>query len=69
MHFAPGKTEKTVAVPVPNDAHDEGSETLALSRPFGAQPADGTTTEIVVNTAPLPRALVVRFGRTVRNPG
>ena len=58
---------KTVSVPVLNDAHDEGSETLtlALSAPFGAEVADGTATGTIVNTGPMPRAWITRFGRTV----
>ena len=57
----------TVSVAVLNDAHDEGSETLtlALSRPFGAELADGTATGTIVNTGPMPQAWITRFGRTV----
>ena len=46
LRFEAGETAKTVSVPVLNDAHDEGSETLtlALSAPFGAEVADGTAT-------------------------
>ena len=64
MHFAPGESEQTVGVTVRNDAHDEGSEplTLTLSHPFDAQLADGTTTEIIVNTDPIPKAWIARFG-------
>ena len=67
LRFAPGETVKTVSVPVLNDAHDEGSETLTLtlSHPFGAQLADGTATGTIVNTDPMPRAWITRFGRTV----
>ena len=58
LRFGPGETAKTVSVPVLNDAHDEGSETLtlALSAPFGAEVADGTATGTIVNTGPMPRA-------------
>ena len=57
LRFAPGETAKTILVPVLNDAHDEGSETmtLTLSHPFGAQLADGTATGTIVNTDPIPR--------------
>ena len=67
VRFAPGETEKTVAVPVLDDFHDEGSETLALtlSHPFGAQLADATATGTIVNTDPIPKAWIARFGRTV----
>ena len=67
VRFAPGETRKTVSVPVLNDAHDEGSETLTLtlSRPFGAELADGTATGTIVNTDPIPQAWITRFGRTV----
>ena len=58
---------KTVSVPVLNDDHDEGRETLTLtlSSPFGAQIADGTATGTIVNTDPIPKAWIARFGRTV----
>ena len=67
LRFAPGEVQKTVSVPVLNDAHDEGSETLtlALSRPFGAELADSDATGTIVNTDPLPKAWITRFGRTV----
>ena len=67
LRFAPGETAKTVSVPVLNDDHDEGRETLTLtlSSPFGAQIADGTATGTIVNTDPIPKAWIARFGRTV----
>ena len=67
VRFAPGETQKTVSVRVLNDAHDEGSETLTLtlSRPFGAELADATATGTIVNTDPIPKAWITRFGRTV----
>ena len=67
VRFASGETQKTVSVRVLNDAHDEGSETLTLtlSRPFGAELADGTATGTIVNTDPIPKAWTTRFGRTV----
>ena len=67
LRFEAGETAKTVSVPVLNDAHDEGSETLtlALSRPFGAELADGAATGTIVNTGPMPQAWITRFGRTV----
>ena len=67
VRFAPGQTEKTVAIEVLPDEHDEGSETmtLTLSRPFGATPADATATGTISNTGPMPAAWLARFGRTV----
>ena len=67
LRFEPGVTEKTVAVQVLEDAHDEGSETLSLtlSDPFGTRLADGQATGTIVNTDPLPKAWLARFGRTV----
>ena len=67
LRFAPGETAKTVSVRVRNDTHDEGSETLtlSLSRPFGADIGDGEAVGTIVNTGPMPRAWITRFGRTV----
>ena len=67
LRFEAGETAKTVSVRVLNDAVDEGSETLtlALSAPFGATLSDGTATGTIVNTGPVPRAWIARFGRTV----
>ena len=67
LTFAAGETEKTVSVPVLDDAHDEGSETLTLtlSNPAGAYLADGTATGTINNTDLMPQAWLARFGRTV----
>ena len=67
VRFAPGETSKTVAVAVLDDAHDDGSETmtLALSAPFGAELGDGEATGTIVNSDPVPKAWLARFGRTV----
>ena len=69
LSFAAGETEKTVSVPVLDDAHDEGSETLTLtlSNPSGAYLADGSATGTITNSDPMPLAWMVRFGRTVGN--
>ena len=50
-----------------DDAHDEGSETvtLTLSNATGASIADGTATGTITNHDPMPKAWMVRFGRTV----
>ena len=59
--------EKTVSVPVLDDAHDEGSEslTLTLSNPSGAHVVDGSATGTINNSDYMPRAWLARFGRTV----
>ena len=67
LKFAPGETEKTIPVPVLDDAHDEGEETmrLRLSAASGAAIADGVATGTIENSDPIPRAWLARFGRTV----
>ena len=67
LSFAAGETEKSVSVPVLDDGHDEGSETLTLTlaNPSGAYLADGSATGTINNTDPMPLAWMVRFGRTV----
>ena len=67
LTFAAGETEKTVSVPVLDDGHDEGSETLTLtlSNPSGGYVADGTATGTITNTGAMPEAWIARFGRTV----
>ena len=67
LSFAAGETEKTVSVPVLDDAHDEGSETLTLtlSNPSGAYLADGSAIGTINNSDPMPLAWMVRLGRTV----
>ena len=67
LTFAAGETEKTVSVPVLDDAHDEGSETLTLtlSNASGAHIADGSATGTINNTDHMPQAWLARFGRTV----
>ena len=65
--FAPGETSKVVEVPVLDDAHDEGSETmtLVLSNVQGAPIDDGKGTGTIVNSDAIPQAWLARFGRTV----
>ena len=67
LTFAAGETEKTVSVPVLDDAHDEGSETLTLtlSNASGAHIEDGSATGTINNTDHMPQAWLARFGRTV----
>ena len=54
-------------MPVLDDAHDEGEETLTLtlSNAAGLRLADATATGTIENTDPLPTAWLARFGRTV----
>ena len=65
--FAPGEMAKTVSVAVLDDSHDEGTETLTLrlSNPSGAYLADAVATGTIENSDHMPRAWMVRFGRTV----
>ena len=65
--FHRGERTKQVAVVVLDDAHDEGSETLTLtlSNPLEARIEDGEATGTIVNSDPLPRAWLARFGRAV----
>ena len=67
LSFAAGETEKTVAVPVLDDAIDEGEETftLRLTNATGARIADGTATGTIENSDPLQKMWLSRFGRTV----
>ena len=67
LSFDPGETERTVRVPVLDDAIDEGEETftLRLSDATGARIADGTATGTIENSDPLQKMWLSRFGRTV----
>ena len=67
LTFAAFETTKTVSVPVLDDAHDEGSETLTftLSNASGAAIGDGEATGTIKNTDAMPKAWIARFGRTV----
>ena len=67
LRFAPGETAKTVRVPVLDDVVDEGEETftLRLSAASGAVIADGEATGTIVNSDPLSKAWMARFGRSV----
>ena len=66
LTFAAGETAKTVSVPVLDDAHDEGTETLTLtlSNARGALLDAATATGRIINTDPMPAAWLARFGRT-----
>lgn len=69
LTFNPGETEKTIAVTVLDDAHDEGKETMRLTlsspKPRYVKLARATATGTINNTDPMPRAWAIRFGRTV----
>ncbi len=67
LTFDPGETEKTVRVPVLDDAIDEGEETftLRLTNASGAAIADGEATGTIENSDPLQKMWLSRFGRTV----
>ena len=66
LSFAAGETSKTVRVTVLDDSVDDEGETVALtlSNPSGARLADAEATGTINNSDPLPRAWLVRFGRT-----
>ena len=65
--FNAGQRTKHVEVTVLDDTHDEGSETLTLvlSNPMEARIEDSEATGTIVNSDPLPKAWMARFGRTV----
>ena len=67
LTFDPGETEKTVRVPVLDDAIDEGEETftLRLTNASGARIADGEAIGTIENSDPLQKMWLSRFGRTV----
>ena len=67
LTFQPGDMELPVAVPILDDAKDEGEETffLTLSDPSGATLGDAIAVGTIVNADPLPREWNIRFGRTV----
>ena len=67
LTFAPDDTEKTVSVPILDDALDEGSETftLRLTNANGARIGDGEATGTIENSDPLQTMWLSRFGRTV----
>ena len=69
LAFAPGETRKFVAVPVLDDAVDEGTEhfLLRFSNPQGAYLRDihREAVGLIVNEDPLQTMWLSRFGRTV----
>ena len=69
LAFAAGETSRTVQVPVLDDAHDEGEETLTLAlsnpSPSSVKLADASATGTIENDDAMPQAWLARFGRTV----
>ena len=67
LTFELGEVERHVAVPILVDARNEGEESflLTLSEPAGASLGIKSATGTIVNTGPLPREWLTRFGRTV----
>ena len=67
LTFAPGENSATIEVPVIDDAHDEGDETLTLvlSNASGAYIADDKATGTIKNSDLMPQAWLARFGRSV----
>ncbi|MCY3820695.1 MAG: cadherin-like beta sandwich domain-containing protein [Gammaproteobacteria bacterium] len=66
LSFSAGTTSMTVSVPVLDDSHDEGEETLTLrlSNASTNVITDNEATGTIENHDPLPQALMARFGRT-----
>ena len=67
LTFALGEREKTVSVPILDDAIDEGAETfkLKLRNVQGAWISDAEATGTITNSDPLQKMWLSRFGRTV----
>ena len=67
LTFEAGDRNKTIRVPLLDDAVDEGEEqfTLTLSNASGARIEDGVATGTIENSDPLQKAWIARFGRTV----
>ena len=68
LTFDAGESEKTVSVPVIDDAHDDDGETVTLTLSNASAPAritDATGIGTIENSDPMPRAWLIRFGRTV----
>ena len=67
LSFYAGELTKTVAVTVLDDLHDDDGETLTLtlSNPIEARIEDGEATGTILNSDPLPKAWMARFGRTI----
>ena len=70
LTFAPGETEKTVAVPIIDDTVEDSGETfrLLLSEPSGARRDDTEATATIFNSDPPPTSVPSPTARTCR-PG
>ena len=67
-HFPPGETESRIMVDLMNDGHDEGPETFELWVTYadsGVKVVDSVGVGTIVNSDPMPKAWLARFGRTV----
>ena len=69
LTFALGERSKIVPVPILDDGHDEGSETMKLKlenpSPSRVKLKDDEGIGTINNHDPMPKAWMVRFGRTV----
>ena len=68
LTFDAGEREKTVSVPVVDDGHDDDGETVILTLSKASAPTritDDTAIGTIENSDPMPKAWLVRFGRTV----
>ena len=70
LTFAPGETEKTVAMPIIDDTVEDSGETfrLLLSEPSGARRDDTEATATIFNSDPPPTSVPSPTARTCR-PG
>ena len=66
LTISAGSTSASIDVPVLDDSHDDGGETLTLtlSNASNGTLGDPTATGTIENSDPLPKALIARFGRT-----
>ncbi len=70
LTFAPRETAKIIDVRVLKDSHDEGDETMTMTlsnpRPSSRlRLQDATAPGRIINSDPMPKAWIGRFGRTV----
>ena len=67
-HFPPGETESQIMIDLVNDGHDEDPETFKLwvtNADDGVRIVDGVGVGTILNSDPMPKAWLARFGRTV----